>query len=183
MIIETTPLNDLLIIRPKVFEDNRGYFFESYNQEEFEKNGLNYNWKQDNQSKSAYGVVRGLHYQLNPHAQAKLVRVLDGKIFDVAVDIRNNSPTFGKWFGLEISSENKFQLLVPEGFAHGFSVLTETAVVFYKCNRLYDQEKERGIHYADPTLKIDWKIPAGKVIVSHKDQTLPDLMKAEKNFF
>lgn len=182
MTIQTTPIDDLLIVHPKVFEDKRGYFFESYNQDEFNKNGIHYHWMQDNQSKSTYGVIRGLHFQLPPHAQAKLVRVLNGKILDVAVDIRQKSPSFGKWFGVEISSENKFQLLIPEGFAHGFSVLSETAIVLYKCNQLYDPELEKGIHYNDPALKIDWKIPATQTIVSPKDQDLPNLNKIEMNF-
>jgi len=182
MIIETTPLKDLHIIHPKIIEDNRGYFFESFNQAKFENNGLNYTWKQDNESKSARRVIRGLHYQLNPHAQAKLVRVLAGKIFDVAVDIRKKSSTFGKWFGVELSSENKTQLLIPEGFAHGFSVLSEVAVVFYKCNELYNPHLERGIHFKDPTLNIEWNITVEKAIISPKDQILPSLYKSEKNF-
>jgi len=182
MIIETTPLKDLHIIHPKIIEDNRGYFFESFNQAKFENNGLNYTWKQDNESKSARGVIRGLHYQLNPHAQAKLVRVLAGKIFDVAVDIRKKSSTFGKWFGLELRSENKTQLLIPEGFAHGFSVLSEVAVVFYKCNELYNPHLERGIHFKDSTLNIEWNIPVEKAIISPKDQILPSLYESEKNF-
>ena len=182
MTIQPTPLEDLLIVHPRVFEDKRGYFFESYNQDEFDKNGIHYHWIQDNQSKSTYGVIRGLHFQLQPHAQAKLVRVLYGKILDVAVDIRKKSPSFGKWFGVEISSENKLQLLLPEGFAHGFSVLSKTAIVLYKCNNLYDPEQERGIHYKDPALKINWKIPASQAIVSPKDQDLPNLNKVEMNF-
>ena len=159
-----TTIPDLFIVEPKVFIDSRGYFFESYSYREFEKNQLNYHFIQDNQSKSSYGVIRGLHYQLNPHSQAKLIRVLTGTIYDVVVDIRKNSPTFGKWEGFELSSENKRQLLIPKGFAHGFSVLSEVAEIFYKCDAFYSPEHDRGIRFNDPFLGIDWKIDLSKAI-------------------
>lgn len=177
-----TDIPDLQIFEPRVFEDSRGYFFEAYNLETFEKGGVELNFVQDNQSKSSYGVIRGLHYQLKPYAQTKLVRALHGTILDVAVDLRRGSPTFGKHFSIELSAENKKQLLVPAGFAHGFSVLTETAVVFYKCDTLYNKESEGGIIYNDPSLNIDWKIPAGKEIVSEKDGALPLFKDCRNNF-
>lgn len=182
MKIIKTAIPDLLIIEPKVFEDARGYFFESYNQNNFEKDDLHFRFVQDNQSKSSYGVIRGLHYQIEPHAQAKLVRVLSGKIYDVTVDIRKGSPTFGKWVGVELSEENKKQVLVPKGFAHGFSVLSETAVVFYKCDNFYYPESDRGIIYNDTSLNIDWKIDADKAIISEKDLKHPTLENADNNF-
>ncbi|MFH2143788.1 MAG: dTDP-4-dehydrorhamnose 3,5-epimerase [Bacteroidota bacterium] len=177
-----TDIQDLLIIEPQVFEDNRGYFFECYNQEKFSQNGLNYLFIQDNQSKSCHGVIRGLHYQLAPYSQTKLVRVLEGSIFDVAVDIRKNSPYFGKWFGVELSSENKRQLLIPSGFAHGFSVLSDTATVLYKCDQLYHKESERGIVYNDKNLAIDWKIKFHEIIISDRDKDFPGFQDAEMNF-
>jgi dTDP-4-dehydrorhamnose 3,5-epimerase len=177
-----TDIPDLLIFEPKVFEDSRGYFFEAYNQGTFYKEGVDLNFVQDNQSKSSYGVIRGLHYQLNPHAQYKLVRALQGTILDVAVDIRKDSPTFGKHFSIELSAENKKQLLIPSGFAHGFSVLTDTAIVFYKCDGLYNKESEAGIIYNDASLNIDWKIPAGKELVSEKDLQQPLFENCRNNF-
>lgn len=182
MKITETGIQDLLIIEPRVFEDPRGFFFEGYNQAKMAEAGITYNFIQDNQSKSAYGVIRGLHYQLNPKAQTKLVRVLQGKIYDVAVDVRQGSPTFGKWFGLELSEENKKQLLIPKGFAHGFSVQSETAVVFYKCDELYAPETDAGILYNDPELGIDWGIPEDKIILSEKDGKLPLFREARNNF-
>jgi len=170
-----TPIKDLFVVEPRVFEDPRGYFFESYSKLHFENAGIKYDFGQDNQSKSSYGVIRGLHYQKNPHAQTKLVRAIQGKIFDVAVDLREGSPTFGQWFGVELSDENKKQLLVPQGFAHGFSVLSETAVVMYKCDDFYHPECEGGLIYNDPSLNIDWGIPADKALVSDKDLVLPTL--------
>jgi len=177
-----TPLRDLLIFEPKVFEDSRGYFFESYNLQTYKAEGIDLNFVQDNQSSSQYGVIRGLHYQLNPSAQAKLIRVLVGKILDVAVDIRKNSPTFGKSFSIELSAENKKQLFVPHGFAHGFSVLSDNAEVLYKCDSFYNKESEGGILYNDPALNIDWKIPAGKEIISEKDSKLPHFAECKNNF-
>jgi dTDP-4-dehydrorhamnose 3,5-epimerase len=177
-----TDIPDLLIFEPKVLEDNRGYFFEAYNEQVFRDNGINLQFVQDNQSRSFYGVIRGLHYQVHPHAQFKLVRALEGTILDVAVDIRKGSPTFGKHFAIELSSENKKQLLIPSGFAHGFSVLSPTAIVFYKCDALYSKENEAGILYNDSTINIDWKIPAGKQLVSEKDLQQPVFENCRNNF-
>jgi dTDP-4-dehydrorhamnose 3,5-epimerase len=177
-----TPIKDLFIIEPQVFKDDRGYFFESFNHSKFEKLEIKPHFIQDNQSYSSYGVVRGLHYQLNPHAQSKLVRVLKGRIYDVAVDIRKGSPTFGKWYGVELSDENFSQLYIPKGFAHGFSVLSEKALVLYKCDAYWNKDAERGIIYNDKSLNIDWKIPKDKMILSPKDEIFPEFGKAEMNF-
>ena len=182
MKIETTPIEGLLVITPRVFNDHRGYFFESYNARLFQQNGIEMDFVQDNQSFSQYGVIRGLHYQLNPYAQTKLVRVLQGRIFDVAVDIRKDSPTFGQWFGVELSDENFKQLLIPRGFAHGFSVLSETALVLYKCDNFYNKSSERGIIYNDASLAIDWHLPLSDAIVSDKDLQHPPMAEAEMNF-
>ena len=172
----------VVLIQPMVFEDARGYFFESYSQKKFYDLNLAYDWVQDNQSSSSYGVIRGLHFQLNPFAQSKLVRVFKGKILDVVVDVRKGSPHFGKVFSVELSSENKTQILVPQGFAHGFSVLSETAEVLYKCDNYYHKASEGGIIYNDPALAIDWKIPADKALVSDKDLLLPSLAGIKTNF-
>jgi dTDP-4-dehydrorhamnose 3,5-epimerase len=177
-----TELEGLLIFEPKVFEDSRGYFFEAYNNSVFKDAGINMNFVQDNQSQSSYGVIRGLHYQNNPHAQTKLVRVLAGSILDIAVDIRKSSATYGRIFAIELSAENKKQLFIPPGFAHGFSVLSEKAVVLYKCDALYNKESEGGIIYNDPSLNIDWQIPADKAIISDKDKLLPVLKDCKNNF-
>jgi dTDP-4-dehydrorhamnose 3,5-epimerase len=177
-----TNIEGLLIFEPKVFEDSRGYFFESYNEKIFQQQGINCRWVQDNQSSSSYGVIRGLHYQLKPNAQAKLVRVLEGVILDAVVDIRKNSSTYGKTFCIELSSSNNKQLFIPAGFAHGFSVLSEKAVVLYKCDNFYNKEGEAGILYNDPALNIDWKIPFGKETVSEKDKQLPLLADCRNNF-
>ena len=182
MEIIKTPIPDLVIIKNRVFEDARGYFFETYNEKTFIENGITTKFVQDNRSKSSYGVIRGLHYQLNPHSQAKLVSVVLGKVFDVAVDLRRDSPTFGQWYGVELSDENYLQFLIPQGFAHGFSVLSETAVFSYKCDDFYSPQSEGGIFYNDPALNIDWRIPAEKAIVSEKDLKLPLLKNAEMNF-
>ena len=163
-------IEGVYIIEPKIFEDARGYFFESYNEEEFTKNGIPNHFVQDNQSKSSYGVIRGLHCQLGEHSQAKLVRVLKGKVLDVAVDIRKGSPTFGKYVAVELSAENQRQLFIPRGFLHGFSVLSEEAIFAYKCDNLYCKEAEFGIRYDDPEIGIDWKVPTDKVITSEKDR-------------
>lgn len=165
-----TAIDGVIIVEPKVFEDNRGYFFESYNEAEFVKNGIINRFIQDNQSKSSYGVIRGLHCQLGEHAQAKLVRVLQGKVLDVAVDARRGSPTFGQHVAVELSEENKRQLFIPRGFLHGFSVLSETAVFAYKVDNLWCKESEFGIRYDDPKIGIDWQIPTDKVITSEKDR-------------
>lgn len=177
-----TDIPDLLVYEPRVFEDARGYFFESYNFQAFAAEGVDIRFVQDNQAKSSYGVIRGLHYQLNPHAQTKLVRALQGTILDVVVDIRIGSPTYGKVFSIELSDENKKQLLVPKGFAHGYSVLSETSVVMYKCDAFYSKQSEGGIKYNDPKLAIDWKIPADKAIISEKDMVLGGIDDCITNF-
>lgn len=175
-------IQGLVIIEPTVFEDSRGYFFEAYNRALFEKNGITTAFVQDNQSKSSYGVIRGLHYQLNPSAQAKLVRVLEGRILDVAVDIRKGSPTYGQHFDIELSAENKRQLYIPEGFAHGFSVLSETAIVLYKCNGFYNKASEGGIRFDDAGLGINWQVDPSAAVVSEKDLVLPSFKEALNNF-
>ncbi|NLI24458.1 MAG: dTDP-4-dehydrorhamnose 3,5-epimerase [Bacteroidales bacterium] len=177
-----TGIPGLLVIEPKVFEDARGYFFESYNQEAFFKAGIQEKWVQDNQSRSVFGVVRGLHYQLQPFAQSKLVRVIEGEIFDVAVDIRKGSPTYQQWYGIKLSASNFRQLYIPKGFAHGFSVLSPSAIVLYKCDALYNPSSERGIFSNDPELEINWQIPVEQVILSDKDKNLPLFREAENNF-
>lgn len=177
-----TELQGLMVFEPKVFEDNRGYFFESYNQKVFQAAGIVTNFVQDNQSSSEYGVIRGLHYQLNPFAQTKLIRVLSGVILDVAVDIRKRSPTFGKSFSVELSSDNKKQLYMPHGFAHGFSVLSKSAEVLYKCDAFYNKESEGGIRFDDPALNIDWRIPGTSAIVSEKDKQNPLFSECKNNF-
>jgi len=177
-----TDLPGLLIFEPKVLPDERGYFFESYNEQVFQKEGISVRFVQDNQSHSRYGVIRGLHYQINPHAQCKLIRVLQGRILDLAVDLRRDSPTYGKHLGIELSADNKRQLLIPQGFAHGFSVLSATADVSYKCDAFYNKDSERGILYNDPALDIDWQIPAADIIVSPKDLELPVLAACSNNF-
>ncbi len=182
MTIEKTFIKDLVIIQPTVFEDSRGYFFEAYNQAKFLENGIDYQFIQDNQSFSKRGVIRGLHLQINPFAQAKLVRVLEGEILDVAVDLRKKSPTYGQHFSVVLSADNKKQLMVPHGFAHGFSVLSETASVFYKVDQLYHKESERGIRYDDPTLAIDWQLGPNEVIVSEKDLILPSFNEINWSF-
>jgi len=178
-----TRIADLFIIEPKVFKDDRGYFFESYNQRKLDELlGYKYEFVQDNESKSSYGVIRGLHYQLEPYAQAKLVRVLQGTVYDVAVDLRKNSPTFGEWVGVELSGENKRQFLIPRGFAHGFSVLSESATFSYKCDNFYNPDAERGIIWNDARLDIDWKIEEEDAVVSEKDELLLSFKGAEMNF-
>jgi dTDP-4-dehydrorhamnose 3,5-epimerase len=177
-----TGFSGLLVFEPVVYGDSRGCFFESYNQKVFTNEGLQINFVQDNQASSGYGVIRGLHYQLNPHSQTKLIRVLSGVILDVVVDIRTGSPSYGKPFAIELSAENKKQLLVPKGFAHGYSVLSETAEVFYKCDALYNKDAEGGINFKDPALNINWQIPADKIIASPKDLLYPALKEAVHNF-
>src|SRR3982750_62075 len=177
-----TGFAQLLLFEPKVFGDSRGYFFESYNEKTFAENGIKIKFIQDNQSKSSYGVIRGLHFQKNPHAQTKLVRVLSGSILDVVVDLRKNADTYGKCYAVELSAENKRQLLVPKGFAHGFSVLSETAEVLYKCDAFYHKQSEGGLSYNDPKLSIDWRIPADKAIVSEKDLVHPGIDNCVSNF-
>ena len=177
-----TDFPGLQIFTPSVFEDNRGYFFESYNQKVFLNNGIEIKFVQDNQASSTFGVIRGLHYQLQPHAQTKLIRVLSGRILDAVVDIRKNSPTYGKAYTIELSAQNKKQLLVPKGFAHGYSVLSETAEVFYKCDEFYHKESEGGIAWNDPLLNIDWQVPSESIRVSDKDSRNPSLQDSINNF-
>ncbi|MBW3523440.1 dTDP-4-dehydrorhamnose 3,5-epimerase [Chryseobacterium sp. NKUCC03_KSP] len=181
MKIKTTPLKDCYIIEPTIFEDERGYFFEKFNEKKFEDlTGMNGHFVQDNISRSSYGVLRGLHLQKGEHAQAKLVSCLEGKVWDVAVDLRENSPTFGKWFGVELTPENKLQLYVPRGFGHGFSVISETAVFAYKCDNFYNKESEGSVKYNDKDLQIDWKLDEKDMILSEKDENAPSF--ADKNF-
>lgn len=175
MNIVETEIKGVFIIEPKVFGDNRGYFFESFSQREFESVIGPVTFVQDNQSKSSYGVVRGLHFQKPPHAQAKLVRVVKGKVLDVAVDLRKDSPTFGKYMAVELSDENHRQVFIPKGFAHGFSVLSEEAVFQYKCDEYYAPESEAAIAWDDQDLNIDWKVPAEDVVLSAKDRNHPTL--------
>ena len=173
MEIVETPIKDLIVVRPDVFADSRGYFTELYNENRYRAYGIDNNFVQDNLSRSSYGVVRGLHLQKGESAQAKLVKVIVGKVWDVAVDLRQDSSTYGEWFGVELSDENHLQFLIPRGFAHGFSVLSPTAIFSYKCDNLYDKQAEGGIIYNDPTLAIDWKVPVDEMIVSDKDLLLP----------
>ena len=177
-----TNIPGLLVFEPVVHKDDRGYFFESYNANIFSAEGIDIKFIQDNQAKSSYGVIRGLHYQQNPFAQTKLIRALSGAILDVVVDIRKGSPTYGKTFSIELSAENKKQLLVPKGFAHGYSVLSETTEVLYKVDQFYNKQSEGGILYNDPSLVIDWGIPAGKEIVADKDLLHPGIDNCIHNF-
>ena len=182
MEIIETKIPGLYIVQPKVFGDHRGYFCETYNEKTFHSLGITNKFCQDNLSKSSYGVIRGLHFQLHPHSQAKLVSAVVGTVYDVAVDIRVGSPTYGEWVGIELSEENKTQFLIPQGFAHGFSVLSETAIFSYKCDNLYTPSAEGGILYNDPTLQIDWKVPFEKQLVSEKDTIHPTLKDVKTNF-
>lgn len=168
-----TPIQDLLLYMPDVFRDERGYFTESYSGRTFSERGLTQVFVQDNQARSQYGVIRGLHYQVGGSMQAKLVRVIEGRVLDVVVDLRPDSSTYGEVYSVELNAENMLQLFVPRGFAHGYSVLSETAVFFYKCDNYYDRESEGGIHPEDPGLNIDWGIPKGDRVISEKDQVLP----------
>lgn len=182
MEIAETNLPGVLVIEPKVFGDHRGWFMETYNDAVFQKAGIHVNFVQDNQSFSAAkGTLRGLHYQLNPKAQTKLVRCTRGAIFDVAVDIRKGSPTFGKWFGIGLSAENRKQLLIPKGFAHGFMTITDDVEVQYKVDELYAPECDRGIIWNDPVIGIQWPIEITPVL-SAKDESAPSLQEAENNF-
>ncbi|MBP0903722.1 dTDP-4-dehydrorhamnose 3,5-epimerase [Mariniflexile gromovii] len=179
MIFKETKLKGCFIIEPKVFSDNRGYFMESYNKEIFDSGiGEPVNFVQDNQSFSSRGVIRGLHYQIGNHAQAKLVRVLSGRVLDVAVDLRKGSPSFGEYVAVELSGQNKKQLYIPRGFAHGFAVLSETAEFFYKCDNYYNKESEGGILYNDSTLNINWELPLSEHLISEKDSVLPKFKDA-----
>lgn len=183
MNVVKTPFEGLLILEPKVHGDARGYFFESYNKGTFETvTGVSIDFIQDNQARSSKNVLRGLHYQNAPTPQTKLIRALEGAIWDVVVDLRTGSATFGQWFGVELSADNKRQFLIPRGFAHGYSVLTDTAEVFYKCDNFYDRTTEGGVNYADPALNIDWKIDLNDAIVSDKDIAQPLLKDANYHF-
>lgn len=173
MLFIDTGLPGLLLFEPRVFEDERGYFYESYNQAVFEQSGIACRFVQDNQAGSRRGVLRGLHFQVGEYAQAKLVRVLQGSVWDVAVDMRPDSPAYGRWYGVELSAENRRQLFIPRGFAHGYAVLSDYAEFFYKCDNFYSKAHEGGIRYDDPRLNIDWKLPASEFIVSEKDLLLP----------
>ena len=174
-----TDIKDVVIVEPKIFTDSRGYFFETYVEKRYIENGIKVDFIQDNESKSSYGVIRGLHYQTPPFAQSKLVRVISGKVLDVAVDIRKSSPTFGKYVAVELSDENKRQLFIPVGFAHGFAVLSDEVIFAYKCDNYYNPSSERGIKFDDDFLSIDWKIPKEKMIISDKDRLLPNFNACE----
>lgn len=182
MVVSKTEFPDLLVIEPVVFGDDRGYFFEAYNQKTLLQEKVQIKFIQDNQARSVYGVVRGLHFQDYPHAQTKLIRVLEGVILDIVVDLRKGSPSFKKVFSIELSAQNKKQLLVPKGFAHGYSVLSKTAEVFYKCDDFYHKECEGSVAYNDPVLDIDWRIPREKMIISAKDLVSPVFDKTTYNF-
>lgn len=182
MNIIETGIPGLLIIEPKVHDDSRGFFMEVYNQRDFEKVGIKSQFVQENQSKSSYGAIRGLHYQLEPYSQAKLAHVISGKVYDVAIDLRKGSPTYGKWYGVELSAENKRMFFSPRGFAHGLSVLADDTVFCYKCDNLYHPEAEGGIAYNDPNLAIDWHVAAEDMIVSDKDKARPLLKDDKSNF-
>ena len=178
MEIITTPIPGLVIIEPKVFGDNRGYFFESFSEREFFEKVRQVSFVQDNESKSCYGVVRGLHFQKPPYTQSKLVRVVKGAVLDVAVDIRKGSPTFGQHVAVELTEDNHRQLFIPRGFAHGFAVLTDEVIFQYKCDNFYAPQSEGAIAWDDPDLGIDWRIPADRVILSAKDMAHPRLKDA-----
>ena len=177
-----TEFKGLKIFEPRVFADSRGYFFESFNKQMFAEVGINTEFVQDNESQSQRGVLRGLHYQLNPMAQAKLIRVVEGEVLDVVVDIRAGSPTYGKSFSLRVSAENKKQLFIPRGFAHGFLVLSETCIFQYKCDNYYSKESEGGIHFNDPQLNINWDYDLNNAIVSDKDKVLPAFKDCKNTF-
>lgn len=177
-----TEFPGLKVFEPQVWGDERGYFFESYNYNTFKEAGIDNVFVQDNQARSTYGVLRGLHYQKGEHCQAKLVSVLEGKVLDVVVDIREGSPTYGKYYSIELSAENKRQLFVPKGFAHGYVVLSETADFFYKCDNFYNKDSEGGVSYNDPQLNIDWKIDLKDAILSPKDTVWPNVGGHNANF-
>jgi len=184
MIFTETSIKGVIIIKPKIFNDSRGYFFESYNEQEFAKNGIPNKFVQDNQSFSGYGTIRGLHFQKDVFAQAKLVRVISGRVLDVAVDLRPGSKTLGQHIAVKLTDKNKRMLFIPRGFAHGFSVLSETAEFAYKCDNFYNKESESGIIWNDSSININWKIPKGKVLISDKDAVLQTLKEfvISKNF-
>ncbi|MBQ5889162.1 MAG: dTDP-4-dehydrorhamnose 3,5-epimerase [Bacteroidaceae bacterium] len=177
-----TEIDGVVIIEPRIFKDDRGYFYESFSQREFEEKVCRTTFVQDNQSKSSYGVLRGLHFQKPPYSQSKLVRCIKGAVLDVAVDIRKGSPTFGKYVAVELSEDNHRQFFVPRGFAHGFAVLTPEAIFQYKCDNFYNKESEGSVAWNDPQLAIDWQIPADKVILSEKDKLSKELADADYLF-
>lgn len=177
-----TEIPGVVIIEPKLFGDSRGYFFESFSERDFEENVARTHFVQDNESKSCYGVLRGLHFQKPPYAQAKLVRVIKGRVLDVAVDIRKGSPTYGKHVAVELTEDNHRQFFIPRGFAHGFAVLSEEAVFQYKCDNYYAPQSEGAVAWNDPDLDIDWGVPADKVLLSEKDSRHPRLRDAEIPF-
>ena len=181
MKLTLTPIKDLVVIEPKVFEDSRGYFFEAYNKNTFHELGLDYDFVQDNQSYSTKGVLRGLHFQ-KQYPQAKLVRVLEGEVFDVAVDLRKDSPTYGKWYGVTLSAENKKMFMIPRGFAHGFLVLSGTAVFSYKCDDFYHPNDEGGIMYNDPDIGVEWPKIDSEYILSEKDRKHPKIKELKTMF-
>ncbi len=182
MNIIRTEIDGLVIIEPRLFRDSRGYFFESFNEREFTAHVAPVKFVQDNESKSGYGVVRGLHFQKPPHAQAKLVRVVRGRVLDVAVDLRTESPTYGKYFAVELSEDNQRQFFIPKGFAHGFSVLSEEVVFQYKCDEYYAPQSEGSLLWNDPDVGVDWKLPAEDIILSEKDSKGPLLKDLDKLF-
>ena len=182
MKIVKTSIDDVVIIEPNVFGDSRGYFFESYSQKDFDQQVRPIRFVQDNESKSKYGVLRGLHFQKGKDAQSKLVRVVKGRVLDVAVDIRKGSPTFGKYVAVELTEDNHRQLFIPRGFAHGFSVLSEEAIFQYKCDNLYAPHAEGAIAWNDPEINIDWQLPAADVLLSAKDESHPMLKDAMELF-
>jgi len=178
-----TEIPGVCVIEPQVFEDHRGFFFESFNEQKLLDQGLpKFNWIQDNHSKSQYGVIRGLHYQLDPFAQTKLVRVVQGSVIDIVVDIREGSPAFGKYFRIELTEQNKKQLLVPKGMAHGFSVISKTAEFLYKVDQVYDKASERSIHPVENELELDWGLPKELVTLGPKDADAPDFENCDRNF-
>lgn len=177
-----TDFPGLLVLEPVSFNDSRGYFFESYNSRDYADAGIIFNPVQDNESCSTRGVIRGLHYQNEPHAQSKLVRVIEGEIYDIALDLRKGSPTFGKWYGLHLDSVSKSQFFIPKGFAHGFAVLSQKAIVMYKCDDYYNPQDEGGINSLDPALGINWGIKRGEEIISSKDMILPLFADSKHNF-
>jgi dTDP-4-dehydrorhamnose 3,5-epimerase len=177
-----TPIKDLLVFEPRIFNDDRGYFYESYNKKNFNEQGIDMQFVQDNQAYSTFGVVRGLHFQYGDAAQAKLVSVLQGAVLDVVVDLRNESKTFGQWYSIELNAENKKQLLVPRGFAHGYSVLSKTALFYYKCDNFYNKSAEGGIQLLDSNVAIDWQVPQSEMIISEKDIVLPNFDSTIKYF-
>ncbi len=179
MKVYQTSIPEVLLLEPQVYSDTRGYFFESFNQSIFDQNVINVHFIQDNESLSHFGTLRGLHYQLPPFAQAKLVRVIEGKVLDVAVDLRKGSSTFGKHVAVELSSDNHLQLFIPRGFAHGFLVLSEKAIFAYKVDNLYSKNHERSIIWSDPSLGIHWPLNNEKIVLSDKDQVAPFLSEAD----